>query len=388
MLLRFVEARRFRLRRRLTRNQRLPDIRHVSTSTLHYLRHSLPPDQLQAAYVPVDSAQRFAPPPAKTLGPSRLTTGPHSMYRELFVVHMDNVRVYGEAGHVITRDGTLLADISFKTPAAFYQESSCADLYAQYESPMRLAGNTCILTTRSAGRNYYHFLFELLPRLEMIRRSGIDLCPVNQFIVNPLEFDVLWEALELCGVARKQLVVRAAMAAFELEHVIAPSTLRETGHMRRWVCEWLRHTFAPPSESARHPVRLYVGRDDAGYRKLENQAEILDRVLLPLGFESVRWTGQSIRSQAAVFANAEVVVGMNGAALANLVFCQPGTRVIVLHSPVYLSRCFYELCHTLDLDYYYLTGGTKEPLAREQRHHDYSVNASALAALLKLANVN
>lgn len=387
MLLRSFAVRRLRLRRRLTRDDRLPDIRYVSTSTLNYLRRTLPPDQLHVAYVPVDSAQRFAPPPANTLGVSRLTARDHSTYREMSVLRLDSARILGEVGHILTRDGTLLADGSFENPATFYGSGLWRTLVTPHEPAQRLAGNTCVLGSLWSGINYFHFLFELLPRVEMVCRSGIALGEVNQFVVNPLKFEVFWEALTQSGIARDRVLVSSPSAAFEVQHLIAPSSLQGTGHMRKWVCDWLNQTFTPCPDASRQSLRVFVGRSDANRRHLDNQAEIWEQVLLPLGFQIVRWDGQSIRSQAALFASAEVVVGVNGAALTNLVFCRPGTRVVVIHHPAYLSRWFYELAATRGLDYYYVVGEPTPHTARRW-NGDYAVNPSTLAALLKQANVN
>jgi capsular polysaccharide biosynthesis protein len=170
--------------------------------------------------------------------------------------------------------------------------------------------------------------------------------------------------------------------------VVAPSTLRGTGHMRKWVCEWLNRTFSQGTSSHDRRVRLYVGRDDAGNRRVCNQSEIVEHVLSPLGFEHVQWDGRSIREQAALFGSADVIVAANGAALANLVFCRPGTRVIVLHRPTYVSPVFYELSHTAGLDYYHLTGDAATPTTPEASASDFYVNPGSLVELLKLADVN
>lgn len=373
--------------RRLTGIQTEPVIRRISLDSRRYLARKLAPSELVEAYCAIDSAQPFSPPPAKTIGQTRLTAPPPSMYREMFVVHLADVRVLGEAGHILTQDGTLLADISFRAPATFFANDSWSSVCAPHKRPEPLAGTTCLLTSKWAGYNYFHFMFELLPRCEMVRRSGIDLDAIAHFIVSPMSAKLYSDTLQELGVARGRMLICEEDSAFDVQSVIAPSTLRDTGHLRPWVCRWLNETFGK-SEPNRKRTRLYAGRDDATSRRLTNQAEILEQLLAPLGFQSVRWDGGSIREQAALFADAEIVIGVNGAALANLVFCAPGTRVIVLHHPLYLSRYFYELCHTCGFDYYYLVGETQTPLKPDERGSDYFVSPATLAALLKLAGVN
>lgn len=294
-------------------------------------------------------------------------------------------------GHILTGDGTLLADLSFQFPATCYLGSTWPDLVGPHEPEQQLSGNTCVLASSWAGYNYFHYLFELLPRCEMVHRSGIDLDSIDHFLVNPLnplQSNVYWKGLEEIGVARERVLFCDAPSVFNTSHVVAPSTLRGTGHMRKWVCEWLNHTFGQGTSDDGRRVRLYVGRDDAGNRRVRNQSEILERVLSPLGFEHVTWDGRSIREQAALFGSADVVVAANGAALANLVFCRPGTRVIVMHRPTYLSPVFYQLSHTIGLDYYHLTGEAATPAPPEDCASDFYVNPESLVELLKLAEVN
>lgn len=377
-----------KLRRSLADNPHAPNIRRVVTDTRTYLCRTRAPRERARAYTGIDSLTPPLPPPAKTLGESRLTAAPFWFSREAFVVRLDEVRVLGEWGHVLTRDGTLLADVSFETPVNWHLDDAWRRLVRLREPGPPLGGTSCLLMAKWGGFNYFHFLFELLPRCEMVRRSGIALETIDHFIVNRPESHVFREGLEECGVVWERVLFCDDSTVFEVEHVIAPSTLRGKGHLSRWVCDWLNQAFTPKTGLRRKAVRLYVGRDDAGTRRLTNQEEILEQVLLPLGFEPVRWSGEGIGEQAARFATADVVVGVNGAALSNLVFCAPGTRVIVIHYPVYLSRYFYELSYTCGLDYYYLVGETTAPLSRYEHNRDYFVNPAALAALLKVAGVN
>jgi capsular polysaccharide biosynthesis protein len=218
----------------------------------------------------------------------------------------------------------------------------------------------------------------------MIRRSGIELDSIDHFIVNPLQSSAYREVLNELGVAQDRELFCGPSSVFNVRHLIAPSTLRGTAHQRKWLCDWLNETFAPDGKSLSRAVRLYVGRDDAQTRRVTNQAEIIERVLAPLGFESVVLNGRSIREQAALFSKADVVVGVNGAALSNLVFCKPGTTVIVLHHPIHLSRFFFELSHTVGLDYFGLTGEAPMPADFTS---DYVVSPESLAALLNFAGV-
>ena len=68
----------------------------------------------------------------------------------------------------------------------------------------------------------------------------------------------------------------------------------------------------------------------------------------------------SIQEQAEIFGSADVVVGAHGAALTNLAFCQPGTRVVELFSPHYVNPCYRDLCVAAGLRHAAVIGDGKD----------------------------
>jgi len=75
--------------------------------------------------------------------------------------------------------------------------------------------------------------------------------------------------------------------------------------------------------TAKGAERIYLSRGK-GARSLANEDEVA-AFLQSEGFTVVACEGLSICEQAAMLARARVVVGLHGAALTNIVFCQPGT---------------------------------------------------------------
>ena len=66
--------------------------------------------------------------------------------------------------------------------------------------------------------------------------------------------------------------------------------------------------------------------------------------------------GRSVAEQAELFASAEVVVGTHGAALANLVFCRPGTVVVELMGTNTASTLYTSLSWRRSLRYHMVMG--------------------------------
>ena len=69
-----------------------------------------------------------------------------------------------------------------------------------------------------------------------------------------------------------------------------------------------------------------------------------------------------MRDQIDHFAAADVVVGLHGAALTNLVFLKPGARVLNLFAPGYVKHCYWAICEGIpDVTYHYLVGKGRAP---------------------------
>jgi hypothetical protein len=98
------------------------------------------------------------------------------------------------------------------------------------------------------------------------------------------------------------------------------------------------HAMRPPPKTPRR--RLLIKR--AGSRGIANSAA-LEALLAPRGFETVVLENVPAAVQIDLFASAEFVIATHGSALANLLFCQAGTRVLEL-SPADEYRSYFWLC--------------------------------------------
>jgi len=98
------------------------------------------------------------------------------------------------------------------------------------------------------------------------------------------------------------------------------------------------HAMRPPAKTPRR--RLFIKR--AGSRGIANAAA-LEALLAPRGFETVVLENVPAAVQIDLFASAEFVIATHGSALANLLFCQAGTRVLEL-SPANEYRSYFWLC--------------------------------------------
>ena len=103
------------------------------------------------------------------------------------------------------------------------------------------------------------------------------------------------------------------------------------------------------------PRRLYVTREGAGTRRLLNEEALAGMLGSEFGFERVRNESLSLAEQAALYRNAEIVLGPHGAGLTNVVFARKPRALIELYHS-FPQPFFATLAGALDLKYAAIEG--------------------------------
>ena len=259
-----------------------------------------------------------------------------------FVAALTDGRVTHDAGVVMVGDDAVLEDVS---GLGFASDNPTNPLHMSHLPRPRQTPHTVAVLTTGPNHNYYHWLLEAIPRLDLYERSGL---PIDRYYA-PIHSRFQRETLALLGIPREQIVpatrhthlapARLVVSSFHgsLSRVKTDFLFRRlTAHVGLW---------AGPSP------RIFISRGSRGVRSIVNEREVL-RVLRPLGFERLRLEGMPLAKQIAVFSRAECVVGPHGAGLTNLTFCRPGTKVVEIGTPYRPWACFYEIAHHRGLDYH------------------------------------
>ena len=230
------------------------------------------------------------------------------------------------------------------------------------------------------GANYAHCLLQSVPRLELLRRAfGLE---ADRFLVNAPTPRATVEAFAILGIPtdRLHLVPARSAPAYRCEVLRAATSPHVEEFGLSWTAAFLNELFLPdpPGGDAR---RIYVRRG-VPRRAVLNEDEVLG-LLEPAGFEAVTMDGRSIGEQATMFASADVVVATHGAALANLVFCRPGTAVIELLGPNTATAAFTFLAWRRGLEYHMIMGTEPTP---PERWRTWQVDADTVVNVRELKN--
>jgi len=294
-----------------------------------------------------------------------------------FVAIIPGGRVAGSSGAVISPDHKLIWDVSI--------EPGGPEKHSVFTAPQGattyVPGNAAVLTSY-ASVNYYHWLYDVIARIYLLRRSGV---PIHRYIFNRLgEHPFQTETLAALGIRPDQRIVCNSQANIQAENLIVPSQPGYTGHPPKWACQFIKGALQTMRKVPSVPgfERLYISRAHARYRKLKNEPELMN-LLARYGFRMIQLERLSVFDQAKIFSSARVIVSPHGAGLANLTFCRPGTKVVEIYSPQYINPLYYVLSNQMELDYSYLIGAGLSPEAgAHQIMDDITVDLSQVRRLL------
>lgn len=275
---------------------------------------------------------------------------PVSSYPPTYVARLAGASIRRSYGRVVTADHRLLMHTG---PSLDLFRCATPHVATEGQAPQLETSNEAlaVIATDYANENYFHFMYDSLPRLQVLRESD---CSYDRLLVNAVRHAFQREAFAALGVASDSCVSIDYRTAVQPKEVISASLPSLDMSPPPWTCEFLRKTFLPtPCDKPFR--RLYISRGDTHYRRLFNE-DSLFHVLEQMGFAFCTLRGLTIREQARLFSEAAIIVAPHGAGLANICFCQPGTSLVEIRSPRYHDCCYERLAEVMQMRYFCTRG--------------------------------
>lgn len=201
----------------------------------------------------------------------------------------------------------------------------------------------------SGSMTFYHWLLEGLPNFLQLHAREPDIkvvvpYPAPRYVLDA--FDVLWGP---CA-ARARLIPVAGPV--RVKRLVLAQVHNMLGFTHPADLALLRAAIEPKSleDEPGMPARLYVSRRRAPSRRLAGEA-ILETALRQKGFTVLYAEDLRFVEQVRWFHRAEIVVGLHGAGLSNLVWARPPCRVLEIFPAGYCNDCFGCLAVGLGLTY-------------------------------------
>ncbi|NEQ76619.1 MAG: tetratricopeptide repeat protein [Okeania sp. SIO2C9] len=373
----------------------------------------------------------------KQLQPINLGNGIHSLSREktqtinidfpetpkfvtevvngkAWIVPQKNNWMICNAIAIINQENQLLAEVSREYPGQLpgcdkYDINNHRFFSTEELPPLEQINGTVAVLSGLSGNVYFHWMVDILPRIEILRRNGINFDQIDWFLINSTKQPFQQETLRILGIPEDKIIESDRHPYIQAKKLIVPSFSSHLAWVEKWVLEFHRQVFLNRSMSTLlkdrfkrkenqhnqviyYPERIYISRNKAKYRRVINEEKVID-LLNQYDFISIELETLSVVEQVALFANAKVIVSPHGSGLTNIMFCTPETTVIELVSPNYIKHYYWAIAQKLGLKYYYLVGEefTYYPIRQimypNSLTEDIIINLSKLEKMLSQASI-
>ena len=228
----------------------------------------------------------------------------------------------------------------------------------------KLKGTVLSLLTGGAGNtNYWHWLFDVLPRVGLFNKI-YNLNEVDYFLVPDLIKKFQYETLNSLKIPTNKIISSEQYRHIKAEELIVTDhPVVTTGNATKdilnipiWITKWLQEKFIIKGKEIKN--KIYIYRSDDKLRSISNEKEI-KKYLSSTNFIIVKPHEINFLNQVNYFYGADCVVGLHGAAFANIAFCKHNTKIIELKG-LHAGEAIENLARKNNLNYYSITCKAKE----------------------------
>ena len=199
-----------------------------------------------------------------------------------------------------------------------------------------------LLAGGGANENYFHWLYDVLPKLSLYEELNNSKFPDFLLVPNnDLHFQK--ETLNILGFREDQILsskiyrhlVFNKMYITDHPYNVTNDTRIDHEKIPSWISDWLKEKFLIEKNLIKNKFdKIYIDRSNSESKKnatrgILNENE-LKSFLKNNGFKFIRLHEISFSNQINIFNNAKIIIGLHGAGFANISFCKPGTRIIEL----------------------------------------------------------
>ena len=310
----------------------------------------------------------------------------HDALGETFLARVAHCEVFPQQFTVLSADGHLFLERLVTTPSVYPLKgrlvkywNSDGELLLETPPRQRVQRGTCVLLGGQA--NYFHWVYEAAARLMLVEsQPELQQLPVVIYAHLAPTQHVMLDAL---GIAVDRRLFLRDDESLLCEDLYVPSLVTDAYVIPEAVVRYLRNKFAHLIPEQRRRRRIYISRNRFGKRVLANEAELLP-MLEANGFETVYAEDLSFPEQMALFASAQVVFGIDGAALANLFMAPEGATIGVIATAGLYKPHYYYVSHHLRHEFTYLHGIPVQESHENLAHRDLYLPRERLEEFLAI----
>lgn len=263
----------------------------------------------------------------------------------VLLVRLQSGAVILGGGHFVLRVGDALAKEQY--PVYFSRSEAYLDELLRVNRPREEVDAEALLVARYGIFTWGHWLGELLPKVALVEMHfPMRFCYVLPFQVmadkSPTSpWRRIRESLMAYGISANRIISIHPESDYRFSSLYAVTSVWSDFLMHPGALEVMR-AIALPVVERDYPARLGIQRDAAYGRCIDNSEQI-ESFLAGQGFELRNLTVTPFTEQVGLFSRAELIFGVLGSDLTNLIYSPNGVKVISVAPADFGDRFFYAL---------------------------------------------
>jgi len=222
----------------------------------------------------------------------------------------------------------------------------------------KIKGKIFNLCQGGSGNNYFHFMFDILPKIYLLK-SEINLNSLDFFYLNePKSWQI--KILNKLGIPKKKL-----LSSKKNKHILADEVYAvdhpwyshgivqySLNKIPKWIVQYNRKQFLNENKKT-YNNKIFLDRSDSEYnhcqiKNLNNMLGFAKKKKLKI----YKPEKLSFKKQIYLFNNSSIICGAHGAAFTNIIFCRPGTKIIEIIPKDHPNKKCERISKILKLRYY------------------------------------
>lgn len=211
--------------------------------------------------------------------------------------------------------------------------------------------------------NLFHWLFDILQKLEFLENSAFEAIKPNFKVIMPNQRpQFMTETLKPFNL---DYFMPEGGQLVKIEKMILLPNIAPTGNFRvdmvNKVRAKLKKHFSATLDPANVVKRVYITRKNAKFRKIINENDIFP-MIIKNGFQVVDMDELPFGKQVEIMLNSEMLISLHGAGLSHMMWMIDGAKVMEVRARGDShNNCYFSLASDLDFKYYYALADRVEP---------------------------
>ncbi len=195
--------------------------------------------------------------------------------------------------------------------------------------------------------NYYHWMIETVPKIRYLEAFEQEIEGNVTYLIPGDAPSWLDQTLDLLEIPESK-IEHAMCSVYKCDRVILPSFPLRIGSDYEWIVSRILQNAAPDREAIGAGNNVFISRSNAVERRIVNEDEVME-ALSEYGFERYLLENNTVEENAALFNEADIVVGAHGAGLTDLIYCDDATVIEIFGSKI--KNPYRRLAETMDVRY-------------------------------------